>query len=435
MGGRQASAMPNWLKRLATNRMLDVGAVALTAAVLVWWSVILPSRWSDFDFNHYYVGGWMLRAGQNPYTRSLQSVSHQLGFRYAPDLPTATYPPPFLGVFEVLSVLPPRAAFALWVALEIGCLGVILWLTRRLLSDRLTWRGWLFVAALAVISRTVSYSLYYSQVQLMLAALVLAAYAARRAGRHGWACLSIATAGMLKLYPFILLPWFIWSGDGGARGRCARLIGVMGFVFAVVMVTGPGLWGDFFRFGMPTIAVWEEAGRSFQFSLPSLVANLGNLRDNFQAPLEARRWWWLAGNGVGATVIAVAYVICLTSRRDPEAQFCLLCTAMLIGTVTVQGHYFVFLVFPLTVAALRMVAKPSRSWVVSLMVAVLAFNYVDPPDSLFLGGHPFLYLLISYLPLYALIALAAFFWRELRDREGPVPSPAIAGGRQERETA
>ncbi len=404
----------NWLRRLATHRVLDVGAIMLMVSVLVWWSAVLPPRWNDYDFNHYYGSGRMLLTGQNPYTTLLEAVSHALGFRYAADLPIATYPPSFLWIFAALAALPPQAAFAVWVALELTCLVVILWLTRRVLGERLSARGWLFVAVLAITSRTVTYNLVFSQPQLLLAALVLAAYAAHRAGKHGWACLAISAAGVLKFYPFVLAPWFIWSGGGGGRGRWGRLIGVIGLVLAVVALTGPGLWRDFFRYGMPAIARWEEAGRTFQFSLPALVANFGNLLGNFRSSPEARQWWWFAGSLAGVGVFLAAYSVCVASRRDPEAQFCLLCTAMLIGTVTVQGHYFVFLVFPLTVAALRIAAKPTAGKVICMVLLVLAFNCVDPPESPALGRHMFLYVLASDLPLYGLFALAAFFWRELR---------------------
>jgi hypothetical protein len=229
---------------------------------------------------------------------------------------------------------------------------------------------------------------------------------------------------MLKLYPLILLPWFIWSGSGGVRGRCRRLVGVAGLVVAVVAATGPGLWRDFFQYGMPAITGWEQAGRTFHFSLPALVTNLGYLHDNFQPSAEARQWWWIIGALAGLGVFAAAYGVCMASPRDPEGQFCLLCTAMLIGTVTVQGHYFVFLMFPLTVAALRVAAQPTGRQVICLVLLVLAFNCVDPPVFDFLRRHMFLYLLASNLPLYGLIALAAFFWQELRD-QAVAPSSAI----------
>jgi hypothetical protein len=385
--------------------------------------VVLPPRWSDFDFNLYYVGSRTLLEGRNPYTTSQKPMSDALGFRFSEEYPIAGYPPSFLWLFAPLAALPPPAAFAIWVAVEIGCLVAILWLSRWLLGERLSARGWLFVVALAISSRTVSYNLYFSQVQLLLAALVLAAYAAQRAGRHGWACLAVSTAGILKFYPFLLLPWFVWSGGGGLRARLYRLAGASGFVLAVMALTGPGLWRDFFQHGLP-MGVGEEIGRTFHFSLPALVTNLGYLYHDFRPSPEAKQWWWSVGTIVGLVGIAAAYGACLTTRGDREAEFCLLSVAMLMGTVTVQGHYFVFLVFPLAVAAIRIAAKPTPGKVIYLILLIVAVNCVDPPTSPFLWRHMLLYILVSNLPLYGLFGLGLFFWRELRiQRELSLRSP------------
>ncbi len=415
----------NWLRRLARNRLLDVAAILVMVSVVVLWAEVLPSRWSDFDFNLYYVGSRTLLDGRNPYTTLQKPMSEALGFQFSEEYPIAGYPPSFLWLFAPLAALPPRVAFAIWVALEIGCLTAILWLTHRLLGKKLSGRGWLFVVMLAVCSRTVSYNLFFSQVQLLLAALVLAAYAAHRAGRHGWACLAVSTAGILKFYPFVLLPWFVWSGGGGLRARLYRMAGASGFVLAVMALTGPGLWRDFFHYGLP-MGVGEEIGRTFHFSLPALVTNLGYLYHDFHPSPEAKQWWWSAGTVVGLVVIAVAYGACLTTRGDREAEFCLLCVAMLIGTITVQGHYFVFLVFPLAAVAIRMATRPTPGKVVYLILLVVAVNCVDPPDSPVLWRHKLLYILVSNLPLYGLFGLGIFFWRELRiQRES---APRLSGG-------
>jgi hypothetical protein len=403
----------NWLKRVAIYRLLDVGAILLVMAVVVRWATILPTRWSDSDFNNFYLSGRMLLEGQNPYTTSLRDMSQSLGFHFVPRIPIAGYPPSFLYVFAALAMLPPRVAFVAWLALEIGCLIAVLRLTRRFLGGRLSSRGWLFVSALTVISRTVSYNLYFSQVQLLLAVFVLAAYAAHRAGRHGWACLVISAAGILKFYPFILLPWFAWAGGGTVRARMCRLAGGIGFAILIVILTGPGLWRDFLQYAIPMDAEGAIA-RTFHFSLPAFVTNLGYWYHGFNPTPEAKRWWWLLGSVAGLASIAVAYGKCLMTARDPEAQFCLLCVAMLIGTVTVEGHYFIFLVFPLTVMAVRMAARPTPGKVAYLILLVLAVNCVDPPESPFLWRRVLLYILVSDMPLYGLIGLAVYFWRELR---------------------
>ena len=296
--------------------------------------------------------------------------------------------------------------------MEIGCLVVILWLTHRLLAKKLSGRGWLFVVALTIGSRTVTYHLFYSQIQLLLAALVLAGYAARRAGKYGWACLVVSIAGILKFYPFFLLPWFVWPG-GRMRARLYRMFGVTVFVLLVVAMTGPSLWGDFLRHGIP-MAVGEEIGRNFHYSLSALVTNLGYAYHDFRPSAAGKQWWWFMGTMTGLVVISGAYFVCLRVAHDSEAQFSLLCVAMLLGTVTVQGHYFVFLVFPLTVAAIRVAARPTPGLVVGFILVVLAVNCVDPPDLPFLWRHPVLYLLVGDSPLYGLLGLGVFFAHQLQ---------------------
>lgn len=398
--------------RLAQNRLLDAGAIMVAVSVGILWAVVIPPRWSDYDFNHYYVGSRMLLEGRNPYTTSLGAMSAALGFNFSEALPVAGYPPSFLRLFAPLAALPPRVAFGIWVALEIDCLAVILWLTRRLLGKRLSPRGWLFVVVLATISEPVTHNLYFSQVQLLVAALILGAYAAQRAGRYGWACLAVSAAGILKFYPFVLLPWFVWSSPGPVRARVYRGLGAIGFVLAIVALTGPGLWRDFLQYGMP-MAVREEVGSILHFSLSALVTNFGYLYHHYQLTPEQNAWWWSMGTIAGLVVIAGAYGMCLATPRDPEAQFCLLCIAMLIGTVTVAGHYFVFLVFPLAAAAVRVAAKPTLAPVVYLILLALAVNSVDPPNSPFVLRHSYLYLFVSDIPLCGLFGLGVFFCREL----------------------
>jgi hypothetical protein len=400
----------NWWRRLAASRLLDVGAVVVTLLLLSRWAVVLPTRWNDYDFNHYYVGSRLLLEGQNPYTTSLKGMSQTLGFTFTRQLLIAGYPPSFLWLLMPLAALPPQEAFAIWVSVEIGCLMLILWLTHRLLGERLSARAWLFVAALTITSRSVTYHLLFSQVQLLLAALVLAAYAAHRAGKHGWACLAVSTAGVLKFYPFFLLPWFIWSGGGGMRARFYRVLGVVGFVLVVVAATGPGLWRDFIHLGMPA-AVGEEIGRTFNFSLSAMVTNLGYAHHNFHPSPDAEQWWWTIGTVTGLVVIAGAYGVCAAAPRDSEGQFCLLCVAMLMGTVTTQGHYFIFLVFPLTVAAIRIASRPTPALVIGFILVVLAINWINPPD--YFWRHSIWYIFGNDIPLYGLIGVAAFFWREL----------------------
>jgi hypothetical protein len=155
-----------------------------------------------------------------------------------------------------------------------------------------------------------------------------------------------------------------------------------------------------------------------------LVTNLGYAHHHFHPSPQEGHWWWTAGTITGLAVIAGGYAACLASQRDPEVQFCLLCVAMLMGTVTVKGYYFVFLIFPLAVAAARVAAKPNPGRVIYLILLVAALNCVDAPDGSFLRAHSVLYVLVCDLPLYALIGLGVFFWREMWNHRELAPVPA-----------
>jgi hypothetical protein len=413
----------NWLRRLGQNRLLDIGAVFI--AVLSVWriAVVLPSRMWDFDFNHFYVSSRLLILGQNPYLISLKPMSRNMGLEFSNDLPVPHYPPTFLWMFAPLAGRPLRVAFAVWVVVEFLSLGLLLWLTRHLLGDRLSLRGWGFICVAGIASQPVYWQFCFSQVQLPLAALVLGAYALHRRGQYVAACVSAAAAGMLKFYPFVLLPWFVWRSGGSVAARINRALLVAALCGTIVLVTGPRLWSDFIRLGIP-VAAANEVGSNFHYSIPSFVTNLG-LSSSGVAPSEAAsRLWWAAGTAAGLVVIAIAYAICLRNERNDEMEFCLLCVAMLAGIVTVQGHYFVWLVFPLATVAVRLAARPSTSRILFFSTMVLLANEVTPPSPAFLGDHVYLKILANYVPLYGLVALGVFLGRGLARGRCPMQSGA-----------
>lgn len=405
----------NWLRRLGRSRLLDVGAV-LIAVLSVWRiAVVLPVRVWGFDFNHFYISSRLLLEGQNPYLSSLEPMSREMGFEFGKDLPIPHYPPSFLWMFAPLASLPPRVAFAVWVAGEVLSLGLLLWLARLLLRDRLSSRGWIFLCAAAIASQPVFLQFWFSQAQLMLALLALVAYACHRRGQYAIACMAITAAGVLKFYPFVLLPWFVWRSGGSVRARIGRALFAVTFGVILVLVTGAGLWRDFYRFGMP-VAAKNEIGRNFHYALPSLVANLGFASSRFSPSEIASHFWWAGGTAAGLLVIGLAYLVCYRCERDEETEFCLVCVAMLAGIVTVQGHYFVWLIFPLACLALRVAAEPSGQRVLVFSVIALLLNEVIPPPGSLFRDRIYLKILANYFPFYGLIALGLFLGRELAKR-------------------
>lgn len=408
----------NFWRRSAQNRLLDVGAAAIALMSIARIAWVQPKSARMSDFAHYYLASKLLWQGQSPYTVSLASLYESNGFVQVAEMAPAIAPnpPPFYWLFSPLVVLGPRAAYVVWLGLEVISLCLILVLTRRLLRDRLSPRGWRFVCAATLSSATVYWHLYYAQVGLLLAAMVLAAYNWHRMGNHTAACLTVATAGLLKLYPFLLLPWFVWRSAADFRGRATRAAIVLAFVSATIFVTPASLWQDYFRYGWPTVAA-GPINRTFNYAVPSFVANLGYAATGFSGLQDTTGGWWAVGVSMGLMLIGAAYLLCLFSGQDAETQFCLLSVAMLAGSATAWGHYFVFLIFPMAVAAVRVAGDPSPGRVVWLVAILLLLNYMGTLVSPFLNRHIYLKILANNLPLYGLLALGCLFAHQLQSCE------------------
>ena len=127
---------------------------------------------------------------------------------------------------------------------------------------------------------------------------------------------------------------------------------------------------------------------------------------------EALRTWWHAGSVVGACLMALSYVLCLRAGHDPEAEFCLLTTVMLAGSVMGWGYYFVLLAFPTVVAVTRVAQQPTASKVMWLVVTLLCLNSLDI-QTWGWTSRP-VRILVSYLPLYGLVSLSFGFANQLR---------------------
>ncbi|MGD1019192.1 MAG: glycosyltransferase family 87 protein [Verrucomicrobiia bacterium] len=400
----------NWLRRLGQNRLWDFGAAVIAVLGIVHIAMALPQRMRKEDFAHYYVARQLVFDTDNPYTVPVAPLYAQQGLDTEGVLLHITDPPTVLWLFAPLGLLPRHVAFDLCVCVEIVSLILVLWLTRRLLNGRLSARGWMFVCAATVTSGTVYWHFCYTQMQLSLAAVFLVALMSQRAGKHTTACLLVMAAGLLKLFPFVLLPWFLWRSSGGwvARGRRAAL--VVGLIAACVCLTGIGRWMEFIRDAMPVLR-WYAERASDSFSLGSLAAKCGpDLR--------------VIGPLLGPALVAFCYASCCWFRGDREAEFCLLSVAMLAGGLVVWPHYLVFLIFPMALAATRIGAKPTVGRLILFVLLGLAMNRFRLPGSPFLVRHVHLFFLVCAIPLYGLLGLAAFFWQEMRARREPASASA-----------
>lgn len=367
-------------------------------------AVVLPARSREYDFAHYYLSAKLLLDGANPYTTSLKEYCWQFGFPYYTSLPHATNPPPLIWLFVPLALLPPAAAFWIWVAMQAVSLGVMLYLLKRLLRPHLTTQGWLWMSAAIIASEPVLLHFLVSHVELLLGALLLIAYTCRRNERHLLASLLAAGAGLLKPNALVLLPWFLWVPGKPLRRQGARVLAVLASVALGLWVSRPALWVDFVREALPLVArhAWQA---TFNLSLPSLVMTFGH---DFPAGPIA-----VAALGVGLAMTLIAYGICWWARTDDEGQFCLLLVSLLVGGPVAWGYYYVYLIFPVAVFATRIAARPSFAKLAGAGFVLILLNSMGTWRWTWSGLGLRTQITLSFLPLYGAMALGAFFAGEL----------------------
>ena len=371
----------------------------------------LPSRVVGNDFAHYYISSRLLLSGANLYSTPLEPEYARWGFRYMVPIPTATNPPLLVAIFAPFALLPPVAAFWAWVLLEVVSLAVVLALSWRLLTDRLSVSARWLVCGIAIVSAPVYWHFFFSQCQLLIAAIILFAYWCLRNKRPMIGCLAVTTAMWLKLFPLVLVPWFLWrsSREWSVRWKCAGAL----LAWSVVLVLGSGLgrWEQFWTQGIKAVEQWILWQRHFNFTVPAFVKNMAWLSQGFDPQWSGLQPWAQAGAMIGGALILLAYGICWWGERggksaDLESEFCLLSAVTLAGIAEAWGHYYVLLVFPVAVAAARIVQRPVSGWVATLGLSLIMLNLMGDWRS------PWLEFAVSYLPLYGLLLLGAFFVAE-----------------------
>jgi hypothetical protein len=410
------------VERTGYRGALVVLALGLALFGVVHVARVLPSRAVSNDFAHYYISSRLLLTGADVYSTPLEPEYDRWGFHYTRGIPTATNPPFLVGIFAPFAALPPRAAFGAWTLLEAACLGYVLLVTWQLTSSRLSTQARMLVCGAIIASAPVYWHFYFSQCQLLLAAMILLAYRLLRNGRPAGACLLITTAAWLKIFPAVLLPWFLWRAptDGNRRWKC--LGATLAWSIGIVMATGWSSWKQFRAHAVPVLEAWVTQARHFNFTVPSFVKNAAWSVHGFNPEWGGLHGWVTVGAVIGLTLIALGYGWCWRTGRsqndvDLEREFCLLNVAMLAGITEAWGHYFVILGFPAAVAVARIVQRPTCGRAVMLGVSLVLLNVMTSWQS------PWLEFVVSYVPLYGLLLLGTFFVNEMRCSAPPAESP------------
>lgn len=209
----------------------------LIAFAVLWFLVLLyamviikalPGKSTHEDFSTLYTSATILRQGGNPYHANLQSSAKLLGLTIG-KIEQPSDPPTFLLCFELLTLLRPWPAFLVWTGLNIAALGATLVLLFRRERRLTTYVAWMIVG-LAILYPPVGDHLLWANHKLLLLLILVLMLGWLERSDDAAAGLSLAVAGLLRVFPLLLLVYLLLIRRRGAIAWCMVGLAVGGIV-------------------------------------------------------------------------------------------------------------------------------------------------------------------------------------------------------------
>jgi alpha-1,2-mannosyltransferase len=344
--------------RLGGRGKLVVSGGLVATLVCLAWGMSLSHGWA-LDLQVYQAGGAAWARGSPLY------VDHFAQPVGGPDLPF-TYPPLAAVIFSVLSVISLPPAIAMVIVLNLAALVTLClmvatrqygWGTRALVIG-------LGVAGVSVLLEPVRETLWFGQVNLVLAVLVVAdCLLPRTTWPRG---LLIGLAAAVKLTPAVFVLFFLprhqWRPVLTAAASFVGF-GLLGFVLAP----------------SDTEAYWFGALRD-----PSRIGRVTYARnqsilgvlDRLALPKTLTTSLWVL---LSLTMVALAWVVVVRARRAGEEWTALLAVAVAELSVSPisWGHHWVWIA-----PALLLFASPAwrrRKLLLAVGLPVVAVFAIGPP--------------------------------------------------------
>jgi len=360
------------LGRIATRApvLVILFLVALFSIVLI--SMELSARARRWDFSHYYVATLVLREGGNPYTADLRPLGQRLGINLGL-IDRATYPPTFYLLFEPLTLLPPLAAYWLWIALTTAALAAALYLLFGPASG-LSTRAGLAAAAVAISYAPIESHYYFAQCQILILLMIVAMARLMERGRETAAGAMLAMATLIRVFPVLLIGYLIMRRRWRMLAWTALWLGLG--ALATLALVG---WDRCFSFirVIPFIASDRFIREPANVSLSGFIAR----EFAYAAGIHALTIGWLRVITIGAELGVLALTVAATipaagvDRDDDWCALSLWIVATIMLSPTAWLHYFVLLLF--VFAQMIVAAGAGRIATRALWAALASFATVD----------------------------------------------------------
>jgi hypothetical protein len=353
-----------WTIRLALLALALLGASQL-------WTVFeqSPGVWHDFTQDHVAIQEAL--AGRNPYEPQNDRIAELFDMPRPTGAAYSFHPPTTLVFFLPLAPLPYRTAFVAWGLVNLASLWAIVYLTARAVGRPI---GALASAAVAlglVGVWPLRENFVEGQLNVPVAAGLVAFWYCLRTGRRGLAGVALAAAVALKPLAGLFVLYALWrrewrvlvsaavalAGFGVVGGALAGIDGVRAYVevaYPTHAVLWPGYPDNASPQGFFTRLFGPNPWRRPPFPTPGLAT-----------ALTLASW---------ALVVGLLFFRLGRDRptgRRLDLEIAALGATMLLVTPIIWPHYYVMLVGPLAVLAVHLWAR--QGW---LALAILGLAVV-----------------------------------------------------------
>ncbi len=309
------------------------------------------------------------------------------------------YPPPAAAMLGVLSKLGYTPMVVALLLVNSAAWALCLMLAVKLATGRATGQHPLLYLLPALATGVYVHDIFLlGQPNLLLLACMLGSFICLRTRRDGWAGALIAFAAAVKAFPILAVGYLVYRRRW--KATAATVVTLSAFLLlAPIPFRGPSrAWDDLqtwtrgmvLKYDAGSIAQRPE--RSYSFKNQSLVATANRLLRSIPADGETSQSWKvnlasLDFHGVNLVILLASatlcgfYLVCMPDRRrrtsatDATEQAMLLLMILFFSPLAFN-YFFVWLLYPLTIATKCVLDAPPRSPLKAIRMTWLAATLV-----------------------------------------------------------
>ena len=355
----------------------------LLAMALIAWEApaflrsLYPPSTITFDFYQDWAAARNFLDGHPIYADITLTIERYLGWRLPDQWPpwywrANTHPPPAVLLTLPLTRLEYSEAFLVWSLLSLALFAVAVCVMVRQFSIGMS-IPWVLASIAALLWwYPFREQVVQGQVNLVLLFLLVVSWAADRTGWRKTAGVALGAATAIKLFPGLLLVYFLVRREWTIVVSCAATVTAITAIAAVVL--GMDAYTAYLGDVLPASNQWLS-----HWYNPSVMAFWTKLFDPgpaggaivpvYCSPLLAR----LGGLVSCAALVTVLILTSLRARTraDFDQAFGLAVTGMLLVSPITWSHSLVLLIMPLAFIWLHPVRSRALRWTVLVLVLTL----------------------------------------------------------------